>query len=678
MYSKIEAYNYKIHNYNKETRFNIESPFGNIEQNMHPDINMKISVHGTESTADPNVNNTMLLSIDPLNSINIRNKYYKKYKENDAKSNRTEMEENNKEIYSTILAKVNHNMENKLGKLVPPIKDIKRLIKDEGEDDGYIRKLEITNEHKVIIFGDHHGSYHTFFRNMLRLHTFGVINISTYQVNDNYKIVFLGDIIDRGQHSIEILEMLFRFILNDTSNDRIIICRGNHETDSIASSYGFSKEIAKAYNNMETSTQVFSDTMSFFKKCPTATIIKNVDSNHTFWLCHGFIPIYPGINQIIKDFIDSTNNILLPRIKTIMTQIRWNDPHHCNHISCIDDMNNTMVNYARGGGNINIVGLTDINKFIAETGIKFIIRGHNDSYANAILLCNKLLPTSENQIVRNLSFFELGYNRGIKSYSTKLIRKINLNKQYIDGSIENIMIKDDDWIVNIDDLTIYPVLTISTNTDIDRPFTCDSFIVLHTNNMPNMSLFKVKESSNMIKDYLETKQYSYIDTLTKDRVYYSEDQMKYIQQQIYLNNNNFKIIVHRDSKSYIHHIILSSNQKITKDNTKYIMASNIFSTGDTVIINNIVGVISDIINTNEAKVVLVDTKEQVIIQTKYLLPYYTINVGDTVTIYNSVSLAKYNNTEAIVLKQISDVHYEVKLYDDTIINVANYRLKKNP
>ena len=66
----------------------------------------------------------------------------------------------------------------------------------------------------------------------------------------------------------------------------------------------------------------------------------------------------------------------------------------------------------------------------------------------------------------------------------------------------------------------------------------------------------------MIKNYLATKQYSYIDTLTKDRVYYSEDQMKYIQQQIYLNNNNFKIIVQRDGKSYIHRIILSSNHKI--------------------------------------------------------------------------------------------------------------------
>jgi hypothetical protein len=103
-----------------------------------------------------------------------------------------------------------------------------------------------------------------------------------------------------------------------------------------------SAEIRNAYKNIQTSAQVFSDTMNFLKKCPTATIIKNIDSNHTFWLCHGFIPIFSGINQMIKDFIDSKNNIFLPPIKTIMKQIRWNDPHYCMHISCIDDMNNTI------------------------------------------------------------------------------------------------------------------------------------------------------------------------------------------------------------------------------------------------------------------------------------------------------------------------------------------------
>ena len=30
------------------------------------------------------------------------------------------------------------------------------------------------------------------------------------------------------------------------------------------------------------------------------------------------------------------------------------------------------------------------------------------------------------------------------------------------------------------DCKLYPILTISTNTDIDRSLTCDSFIVLHT------------------------------------------------------------------------------------------------------------------------------------------------------------------------------------------------------
>ena len=49
------------------------------------------------------------------------------------------------------------------------------------------------------MFGDFHGSFHTFFRLMLRLEFSGIL--TKYKLKEGYKMVFCGDILDRGQYA---------------------------------------------------------------------------------------------------------------------------------------------------------------------------------------------------------------------------------------------------------------------------------------------------------------------------------------------------------------------------------------------------------------------------------------------------------------------------------------------
>jgi hypothetical protein len=516
MYTKCEVYNYKIHNYSK---LDVSTPFGDLQQKKNNFESNKISTFGSNAQNDTTVDGKMVLSYDPLNSLTTRNKYYKIYKTQNAKNSRYPLSEIDRDEYENLLDKVNINMDQKLSPFVP-VPDIKRLLADANDDDGYIKKINITNVDKIVIFGDHHGSFHTFFRNMLRLHIFGVLNLMTYEINEPYRLIFLGDIVDRGQHSLDILEILFRFILND-NNDRIIINRGNHETNTMAKAFGFYNEITDAYEKTDRIENIFNKTMNFFKKCSSAIIIKNTESGHNFWLCHGFIPLKNGIIDIIKDFIDSANYIYIPPINfKIMKQIRWNDPKFYI-IGQKYKKDYLFVNEysSRSGNSMEMydVGILYINEFLKKTNIKFIIRGHNDLYANATLLCNRLIVPSNNQNKLNISsFYELGSNNKYNknNLDDKITRQKNIMNafpnQYNNGSVENVIIQDHNWdipdninTINKNDLYVFPVLTISTNTDINRPLTCDSFIVLHTTDKDHsLSLFTINEDNHLINDYL--------------------------------------------------------------------------------------------------------------------------------------------------------------------------------
>lgn len=74
---------------------------------------------------------------------------------------------------------------------------------DKLHEGGIIYKWDVGGD-KVIIFGDFHGSYHSFFRSMNRLKEIGIIDLN-FKVTDGYRILFCGDIVDRGNHALEIV-----------------------------------------------------------------------------------------------------------------------------------------------------------------------------------------------------------------------------------------------------------------------------------------------------------------------------------------------------------------------------------------------------------------------------------------------------------------------------------------
>ena len=64
---------------------------------------------------------------------------------------------------------------------------------------------------KIIVMGDNHGSFHSFFRIFIRLFIDGIID-NNYNLKQDYKIIFLGDIVDRGFYSLEILYIILQLM----------------------------------------------------------------------------------------------------------------------------------------------------------------------------------------------------------------------------------------------------------------------------------------------------------------------------------------------------------------------------------------------------------------------------------------------------------------------------------
>lgn len=92
--------------------------------------------------------------------------------------------------------------------------------------------LEIEGD--LFIVGDIHGSLHDLLR---------ILNIT---VNNDQKVLFLGDYVDRGNFSLECITILFA--LKVQNPDKYFLIRGNHEFDSICSQYGFKDEILNYHN----------------------------------------------------------------------------------------------------------------------------------------------------------------------------------------------------------------------------------------------------------------------------------------------------------------------------------------------------------------------------------------------------------------------------------------------
>lgn len=232
----------------------------------------------------------------------------------------------------------------------------------------------------IVIIGDLHGSLLDFLR-----------IITYFEFNSSNCFLFLGDFVDRGQFSLEILTILYS--LKILYPKRFYLIRGNHEFENICSTYGFKEEIRmKTFDNLfnknsnssntqdsnlsEPNDSVFSSFLSSFSWLPLAAVI----DDEIFCVHGGISPYLTSLGKLSKIERPITNYTTLPLIEDMM----WADVSKNNK-------HDSYIANTRGTG--TVFSETQLDHFFKITGISSVVRGHQFIDCGVEYLFNSKLVT---------------------------------------------------------------------------------------------------------------------------------------------------------------------------------------------------------------------------------------------------------------------------------------------
>lgn len=152
----------------------------------------------------------------------------------------------------------------------------------------------------VTLCGDTHGQFYDLME---------LFRVAGPPPDVNY--LFLGDYVDRGHYSVEVVTLLF--CLKVRYPNRITILRGNHESRQITQVYGFYDECVRKYHS-STVWQLFTDAFDYLPLCAI------VDGRY---MCmHGGLS--PNLQSI--DQLNSLDRVRDPPEDGIMCDLLWSDP----------------------------------------------------------------------------------------------------------------------------------------------------------------------------------------------------------------------------------------------------------------------------------------------------------------------------------------------------------------
>ncbi|KRX10109.1 hypothetical protein PPERSA_08512 [Pseudocohnilembus persalinus] len=200
----------------------------------------------------------------------------------------------------------------------------------------------------VTVCGDIHGQFHDLME---------LFKIGGKPPDTNY--LFMGDYVDRGSHSVEVVSLIFS--LKVRYKDRITILRGNHENMEINKIYGFYDECYKKYGNPNV-WKYFTDVFLYL---PLTALIEG----QLFCLHGGLSPAIENLDQIRQ-----LNRYQLVPHEGPMCDLLWSDP---------DDNKTGWGLSPRGAGWTWGSDITE--KFIHANKLKLIARAHQlvmDGYSH--------------------------------------------------------------------------------------------------------------------------------------------------------------------------------------------------------------------------------------------------------------------------------------------------------
>jgi protein phosphatase len=196
--------------------------------------------------------------------------------------------------------------------------------------------LEVTPP--CIVVGDLHGQVLDLVRILTR-----------YGDPGGWRYVFLGDLVDRGEFSVETLVLVF--LLKAIWPTDVFVIRGNHEFASLCSQHGFLSQVLSVYT-----FSVFQAATDAFAHLPLAAKIGKA-------LC-----VHGGIGPAIEN-IAAIREIPRPAddfTEAAIAELVWSDPS--------DDVSMYEPSETRGAG--CVFGESAVTQFLTASNLEVLVRAH--------------------------------------------------------------------------------------------------------------------------------------------------------------------------------------------------------------------------------------------------------------------------------------------------------------
>lgn len=206
----------------------------------------------------------------------------------------------------------------------------------------------------LVIVGDIHGAFNSLYRVLL----------SGSKLDLNSKFVFLGDYVDRGENSIEVLTFLM--LLKVAFPTKYYLLRGNHEDSDMNEYHGFKKECLEKYDE-EVYNLICKSYDYYSLTCVTADI----------FCVHGCITKYhEDYNRLIaieKPVLWHIYSALDMKLYKVVRDLLWSDPLNDDEYNSISEKENDV----RGDG--HCYGKDSIESFCEMKDVNYIFRAHQYS-----------------------------------------------------------------------------------------------------------------------------------------------------------------------------------------------------------------------------------------------------------------------------------------------------------
>lgn len=255
-------------------------------------------------------------------------------------------------------------------------------------DPSFAQKVKTEADSKVIFIGDIHSSFHSFIEIIQNLVERRILG-DDLSINQQYYIIFLGDIFDRGPFGLDIINIIFR--IKNKNFDRVLILNGNHEDRIMYNNNGTGDEI-KAQLGNPVDQKLVHDLM---RRLP-AVIFLYFD-NKIVQLCHGGI----ANTYSPKTFLDSNYTFDFHGYDYAPVADDASEDDASEDDATEDDQNffgfvhkglrwtdfsmavRGDVQHKRGRG--DIYGIHHTNSYLRQNGLSGIVRGHQDLHHVSLL-----------------------------------------------------------------------------------------------------------------------------------------------------------------------------------------------------------------------------------------------------------------------------------------------------